>query len=838
MRSQLTRHVLRRLRAHTHQGMLPLSPTTRSSIRAYPVAYRVVTPNQRRTFLGFFQKAPRILKEPDVEPGYEELLKYGAMKKDNLRPPPREELVKAFRDFFKHKKLNYRSVNSIQARVARDVLDYLSEPTGRDREFALRISDLRTAQDSLMVRPRENPRQLVELSKALFLEIRKLSTLGGPQTRAQPRLPKSGEKRSAVVDHALDTATMMRILSQYGYSIEARDHLLNFWPTLEEDPNLGYGRTKALWIPVLRGIAQEGKEKELLDFLSTLQERSGLPFGRSIHEIMATFYARRNDIEKMEDWFNKPIEPDAPAAQDDAVDDKEPTYHDFARSTSPSPSPSPTPLAYQEVFRCAIRNNHKDWALSIYEKITNDLDALSQKHYTDEAVLLIYRFAVLLLGKGPEHIEHMMMSNPDPRFKPNMNIVNELIEAAIEKDDPYMAERLTALVPKLGLEPERRFFRLQLQYRLRAGDLDGAFTAFRSLQNQEGDDDDWPLLNKLIRALCEVPAPSYQKVLDITSYLEQLTATLEPETVVSLCMAFLKNDEQYEVIDTLSLHTIHFSHEERAVVSKAFVGFCLDSANSTARVWDAYALLRQFFPDMGIEYRVSIMDTFFNRKRADMASHVFGHMRQHSNATYRPTVEIYIRCLEGIGRCPDLESLKMVHNMLKMDTTIEPTTQLYNALMIAYTSCEEHYRALDFWKEISDSIEGPSYQTLEIVFRTYENTPFGDEPAKVLWDKLQKMDIDIPKNVLTAYLGVLACHSYMGEAKKMLEEMDAEVGTRPDVLTLAVVYNALPNDDFKDDFEAWAKEEFPHVWSELAKKRRRRDAEGMRTFQVTRLWKA
>jgi hypothetical protein len=55
---------------------------------------------------------------------------------------------------------------------------------------------------------------------------------------------------------------------------------------------------------------------------------------------------------------------------------------------------------------------------------------------------------------------------------------------------------------------------------------------------------------------------------------------------------------------------------------------------------------------------------------------------------------------------------------------------------------------------------------------------------------------------------------------------------------LAIAYNALPNDVFKDNFEAWAKEEFPHVWSDLDKKPRRRDAEGWRKFQISRPWKA
>jgi hypothetical protein len=245
----------------------------------------------------------------------------------------------------------------------------------------------------------------------------------------------------------------------------------------------------------------------------------------------------------------------------------------------------------------------------------------------------------------------------------------------------------------------------------------------------------------------------------------------------------MNNDEQYEVIDTLSLHTVHYSWDERALVSKAFVRFCLDGANSTARVWDAYALLRQFFPDTALEDRVKIMDGFFDRKRADMACLVFGHMRQHSNPIYRPTLDTYIRCFEGIGRSPDPEGLRMVHNMLKMDTTIQPSTQLYNALMIAFTACEEPHRALDYWKDIDNSAEGPSYQSLEIVFRAYEILPFGDKPAKQLWEKLHRMDIELPANVVTAYAAALAYHSHIEEAQKILEEMEADIGQRPDILT-------------------------------------------------------
>lgn len=796
MRSQLARQVVRRLRS-APQAMLPLRPATRPSLRRYPAGSRIARPLQRRTFLGLFQKAPRILKEMQVEPGYEALLEYGARRSDDLRPPPREQLIKGWRDFFRYKKFNKRSVNATQARVAHRVLRYLTDQADEgENQLRLSISDLRTAQDALRLRPRDDPTELVRFSKALFQEIRRMLSGGNHSYRPT----KKGLVRTESASLANDTTALWRILTRHGHSIEARDQLLSDWPMFRSEPRLGYGQTKGLWVPVLRGLAEEGREKELLEFLQTLQEQSGLSFGRKIHEIMVTFYARQNNLDKMREWFDRPIQPDQTAPRSEVETQEEDPANlepgDSVEFEDPEAATSlivsPTYIAYDEVFRCALRNDDLDWAVSIYRGLTDGIEKLAQKNYTEEAVLLVYRFAVLLLGKGPEHIEQMM-SHANLSFHPSMDIINTLVEAAMEKGDSYLAERMAALAPKHQLEPDNRLYSLQIDYRTRAGDLDGAFTAYRSLQNFESSEQDWPVLNRLIRALCDLPTPNHDQILEVTSYLEQLEATLEPETVVSLSMTFLKNDEQYEVIDTLSLHSTQLSIEERQLVSQAFVDYCLDSSNSTARVWDAYALLRQFFPDTTEpKDRVKIMDAFYDRKRADMASYVFGHMRQHSNTAFRPDIDAYIRCFEGMGRCPDPESLRTVHNMLKMDTRVQPNTQLYNALMIAHTACENTNKALDYWHDIDTSVDGPTYESLEIVFRTYELSPFGEESARNLWTKLHKMEIDVPLNVVTAYVGALASHSQLEDVKKILEEMEANFALRPDTMTY-VSYNYSPD---------------------------------------------
>ncbi|KAI1649206.1 uncharacterized protein F4817DRAFT_332113 [Daldinia loculata] len=793
MRSQLTRHVLRRILASEAPVALPpCFISSRPAFRIYPARYRVARTAQRRTFLKLFQKAPRTLKELDAEPGYETLLQFQAAEKSSIRPPMPDELVRAWRELFEYKARYGRVVNSTQALCAHRVLLHLRTLFTKDEDMQLSEDDLRTARDCLLKPPRDDYASHLELSREIYADLKRRSA------------------HQAKDFYALSTA-----LSQYGQALEARDLVLGYYSRMRNrEPSDVLLRQ---FIPVIRGLAKEGREPELLDLVSQVN-RNGLEYDPTLHSIMTTFFAQRNKIGETKYWFNKPIGRNLP----------------------------PAPATYYEILKFALRNNQQEWALGIYQDLISSLE--SPKLRTNKPCWdTSYQWAILLLGKGIDHIEHMLAvatkhTRDKPSSQPNIGTINGLIKTAIDKNDPYLAERFIALADKLGFELNYKTYMLQLEYRIHANDLDGAFAAYQSLRDLEETtkDKEVSVLNFFIRAMCSVPEPNHERVLDVTSYLEQRRVTLEPETVVSICMAFLKNDETYEVIDTLSLHTVHYSIAERSMVRKAFVQYCLDEKNSTARVWDAYALLRQFFPELEAEDREAIMGIFFDKRRADMAAHVFGHMHSHANRQLQPTLGTYVRFMEGIGKCPDEESLKTVHNMLKMDTTIQASTRLYNALMIGYTACDLPYRALDFWTEIAASPDGPSYATLEIVFRTYEITPDGDSLANELWEKIKRMDIEVPDRVYLAYVATTAAHGHLTIAKMLLEDMDNVVGKEPNFHNLGTVFNVLPSQEMKDQFEEWAKESYPQVWDELKKKyAKKQNSEGLPVFKIRpRPWKA
>jgi hypothetical protein len=694
---------------------------------------------QRRSFFNLFQKPPREVKEPDIDPGYATLLEFRSLENEGARLPPRKDLLKAFRSFFRHKLKDHRPLNSTQAFVAHRLLLHLVENPKEDVGLNLTLQDLRVVRDALLYPPKASSSDHLDLTKTTYSEITRLEV--SHQGADQGASLIAGEAGFA------DFKRYITALTLYGGSVDAAAQLTEYW----RQPQSIHKGARGLWAVVLQGLAREGLEDELVHQMQNA-EQLGVEYMAQFHEIMTTFFAARDRVEETAVWFEKPIHGQR----------------------------LPTPETYLEIAKFSRRNKLQEWAQPIFQKLC---EANPHKGLWD----VIFQWSVLLMNKGAEDIKHMiettiqLTSEAEP-FRPDTATLNGLVRAAIEKKDSYLAERFITLGKDMGMVPDSITYILQMDYRIDAKDLGGARVAYENLENSFiEDDEDLPVVNKYMRALCTAERPDNSQILDVTSAIEQRNATLEPDTVVALCMHFLKADQQLDIIDTLSVNAVQYSLEERDKVLKAFVNYCLDSKNSTSRVWDAYSLLRQFFPETDTADRVQLMDAFFARHRADMACLVFGHMRGHENPSLRPGSAEYVRCLEGLGRCRDDESLRMVHNMLKMDTTIQMDTRMYNALMIAYVGCDKPSGAIEFWSGITNSAEGPSYNSLEIVFRVCEMLHNGDRTAREIWDKVQRMELEVPPAVFASYCAAIAGHGNLDEVKKLLLGMDSGVGYPPNL---------------------------------------------------------
>ncbi|EDO02540.1 hypothetical protein SS1G_05016 [Sclerotinia sclerotiorum 1980 UF-70] len=655
------------------------------------------------------------------------MAEFSLMTRIHARTANKDDMLKAFNEYFNHKVNTERAVNNIEAGHALRTLNYLIS-CGLGKEH---VNDLRMALRALTIIPNDDTNDFLALARLLFQEIKKLS----------------GSNEDA------PSFQFIKILSGVGQSSEARELCeevtQRFLEEQETAPQTGVlvSRQRQLlkmnWYAVLSGFAREGNEAELLKTYKRFDE---LPLGRgkTSNEIVIKFYTSRDRVAEVQAWFGK------------------------AAYVPTDLSPS----ILQDILKFCLRHEELlDWCKGIFRKV---LEAgRMQKGKWD----VVFQWAASAMDKGVEDVERMMRvmekRNPDdPSMRPDIDTINGLVEYAISKNDPYLAERYIALGQKFNIRPNARTFILQMDYRVGAGDLSGARASYNSLQAEEiTKDEDLPVINKFVRALCASEVLPYNEISSIVSDLDERNARLEADTVSSLSKMYITRNELNEVVDLLQVNTYHYTLSERTRICDALLAFVFDKNNSEDRIWDAYRVVIHIFDETDV-----------------------------------PTPS-----------CADGESLDMVHNMLKMDSTIEPNTRLYNSLMLAYTACEDASRSLHFWDDITNSREGPSYKSLEIVFQACQRKPFGDRPAREIWDKMRRMEIEITREVHAAYVGALAGQGKLDEVKVLVEAMEKDLGFGPDILTIGTIYNAIQGSNRKDLVAEWTKELYPEVWKEAEK---------------------
>ncbi|KAG6008710.1 hypothetical protein E4U21_004066 [Claviceps maximensis] len=808
--ANLTRHGRRLLIYHHHTAAAPacLSYTTiarRRSIAPRPAVRRT----SQRTFLNaLFQKPPREIRQPEYEPGWMQVMVWRSRMLDNLRPPPRKELKDAWRKLMESKLKRRRPLNSTQALQCRRLLEYLSPGLSQDQR-----------QQQQQQQQQQEQQNVKPLSAAELTLARKVLLDIKPQERTKNHLDFAkalhaawslGTYAGKVRDSEWQWRYLVKLMCEYGASEEAMQMLQSEWKNSTCFPYLA--EQDCLLESVARGLAREDKEAELVALVTYAMEH-GVPYNAVIQSVMVEYFASRDRVVETKHWLSQPIGQRHAQTQ-----------------------------VYRTVASFARRNGLQEWAVPLFL----DLGQAQTRPSRWDVILQ----SILLLGKSLAEVDAMMshMSGRYGFIKPTAGTINGLLTVAVETRDSKLADEILALGAEKGIPPNGETFLLLLQLRLETEDVEGARRNYEHVRhyepwNNESASDDLfsdfcRSTNRLLTLLSRQVSPDFQLILHVLEAVEEEQIVLEPETVGTLCVRFLENDQNFDVIDLLSLHSFHFSEQQREVVQNAFIAFCLDLGTSTARAWGAYQILQQIFQDTSYERRMKLMQAFFDRKRPDMASHVFGHMRQHRSKSYHPTMETYIQYLEGVTQHPDPKGLAMVHNMLKMDTTMQLNTRLYNGLMLAYTACGKPALALDFWNDINAAAEGPSYASLEAVFWALEKKSGGDKQARDIWERIERMDLEVPPAVYNAYVGAIAGNGNEKETRQLIMNMASHVGSEPSSTTLAIAHNALPGQELQANYREWAQKRYRAAWAELDKVGRRLDEYGLCQIKIKRVMKA
>lgn len=746
MRSQLTRGVFRRLLGN--QGFsFPCPHRTNLHINSARVATvrSIIRTHQRRSLFGFSPKPEKGIKEADMDPGFDTILDLGLRLGENARPPDAKAIITALRKFIHHHTLHKEPINKLQAHYIKVAFRHLQQTNTEELNFGLHIDQLLKALVVMAIKPLKSYSvHHEEFVREVFAELKQ----------------RDFETVSLKKPFYFATTYYMEVLTSTGHTAEAALMLEELLADREERfPGRDNMDILRFYILTIKGFGAEGKEAEM-ELALTNAMAKGLPVTRGIQLEFIRYYAENNNVEKTKEWFEKEIEARNAKAEN-----------------------NPLPEALEITLRFAVRNNELDWLEPIFKSIIQ-----SNPYKKTWDVMLLW--AAEGLGKGPEDVDRMidvMNKHQGEIMSPvDMDTFNLLIKSAVANQNPYLAERYIALAEKRGIRPNAETYIMQMHYRLDAGDFSGADVAYQALRGEDlAGNIDVPAINKYIRLLASAPKPDYDRAMLLIADLEErdLMSNLEADTVSALVLMHLKRGETKDTINSLQAVVFHLDHEDRDKIRDAILGFIYDRSFSTAQAWDAYCVIKQIFPETSREIRTQLMSDFFERRRSDMACYVFGHMRAHELERIRPTVDTYTQCFLGIAKCEDEESLRMVHNMMKMDAAVEPNTALNNSMMIAWTACGDAEKALDFWVDITNSREGPSYRSLEIVLRVCEEMDFGEKTAKEVWGTMRRMEIEITQPVANAYVGALAGQNCKEEAKKIVESMEEDLGCLPNLET-------------------------------------------------------
>ncbi|KAI4164817.1 MAG: hypothetical protein LQ342_001450 [Letrouitia transgressa] len=680
-----------------------------------------------------------------------------ALKK-GTRPPPRLKLAEAFNEFVSARHKDATPIQDFHVEQIRTTLLHLRETHEEGEAFGLSVDDMGLALDTLKHSSwKKDNKIVVDLAKLLFEEIK------------HQKVDRFGEKLAAG-----DVTSLIRILGRYGEAQQARDILIQYWEGVLK------GAGNGPWLYALQGFASETKPDKVTETIQ-IMEQHGVPFDSEVHGSVVRHYVYLKDAEMVMKWYNHPM----------------------------SGSGRPTLSTDLDVLEFCINQKLLEWGEPIFKKL------LGSNPSSGREWNLIFQWAAAK-GKGVDEIERMMKvmirrmeEQGHSDRKPTIKTINGLVRLANSRGDPYTAERFVALGQRWGIEPNADTYLLQMDYRIKVGDLDGAKVAFHAFKGCDLDEFRAGVqVNALIVALCAQKPPPYNAIISLADDLEEHKSSFEASTVIALCLLHLGRGETLETYDLVNSHAFYFPQKDHAAVCDAILAFVLDPTTSTDHAWQSSNILHRIF-NLNIDIRTKLMTSFFTlRERADFGTMLLIHAYK---SDIRLTEATYVAALEGLAHSvyayysssteaiweasvnpyndtvPDPDDddkpppfeqyITQIHNTLKIDTAVEPSTRLRNALMLAYTAAGEAQTALEFWADIEHSREGPSWNSILIAFRACETAPFGVEVAREIWARLKGQEgVDIRREAWGAYICALAGRWRWEEGVQEMREMEKVEG--------------------------------------------------------------
>ena len=664
--------------------------------------------------------------------------------KANARLPSEAELANAYSDFMASKTGTRTYLTELNTSYALRTLKHLTESQARTPAAQLSTDDLEATLAVLSICPlqtdaRDNCRGIAEIA---YKELKARAALEEDSQYPAPwEISLPGQEA---------TKHYIRILSRTARPSEALGLLF------QQPEGMLKAYDTSLFAVIIKGFVSNGMDSEAWQALAEM-ERKGIPYSPDLHFDVTKAFANSGKVELAKKAFDHPIAGNQP----------------------------PLPSTVTTIIRFCLKHDELDWGEPIFKEMVNS-DPATEKWY------LILQWAAAR-GKSPQELERMIqvLLQRSGNKRPPRPDIHALVEYALGRGASDTALEYLRLCEKWYPDPDVETRVLRLEIYLHRRSVGRALDEYRALQSEDLLNAAMPVQRKymmltksLLITLCHESDPEFRSAIPgMLDDMSERNPRLEADTVGALCHLYLRTGEWEDIVDVLQSQINDYGLEERANISDVFLEFFLDPSTDVVRMWDAYEIFKEAFPDTPIGVRTTLMNEFFNRKRSDMASRVFGHMRQSDFTDQRPRAETYVECFQGIAKTGDSEALNLVHNMLKLDINIEFDSRLYNALMLAYMGCDMPYRSLEYWQDILNSQQGPTRESIIIALQACARAPFGNKDMEGIMEWLKTSKLKLDRDIYVAQMGVLAGNILFDEAAKMVLDIEQAVGSSPDAAT-------------------------------------------------------
>jgi hypothetical protein len=404
----------------------------------------------------------------------------------------------------------------------------------------------------------------------------------------------------------------------------------------------------------------------------------------------------------------------------------------------------------------------------------------------------------------------------DTRGTPSItSTLDQLMDVALQTGKIGAARTIyEEFFPSFDITPTVETDKLRIETLIRAGESDAAKALYDDLKYQ-GHRLPPDLMMKLLQSLAQSHHPlTFDAQSIFFDLLDYRDCNPEMYTVAfsMLVSSLLRSDDYPRLRQTIQDRSIGRVPHWRTTLSR----LCLDLLSDPKTVYlepllPVYHIVQRWTPEtITLADRHNLMHKLLVNGRTDLGLELFHDMR-NSNVS-QPTRETYAIMFTGCAKTRDAQTLEHVHAALRLDSSVEPDSKLFNSLMLAYNRSQLPEKALAIWEVLSQSSRLPDAETASLALDACVRLPrYGLIRAREIWSFMEDNHIE---PVSSSYASLLAVFASVGKWDAMIGLLERIDRDHVNARVLGTAYNCMRRDR-KFEVEQWARSNKPDVWRYL-----------------------